>query len=218
MQSEWCYNYHDPEKPYVCNTIAYPNIDEQKRFIKAYVQHQPGRRSQAPTPLLGPSAPSGTPAPISSISTFMLDSRAPPSQITDEDEKRDKAMAEEVDKLLLETKIWRVACSAQWVAWGVVQANLPGLDAEMAAKEDHSDQPAVSSGKDAPHQKEHLQSDGLPEGEEPDNKPEDDEEFDYLGYAQERAMFFWGDVIELDIVKPEDLPKELLEKVKFVKS
>ena len=147
----------------------------------------------------------------------MLDSRAPPSQITDEDEKRDKVVAEEVDKLLLETKIWRVACSAQWVAWGVVQANLPGFNAEMSAKEGSKTQTAVSSGEEEPLQNENLQSDDLREGQESDNEPEDDEEFDYLAYAQERVMFFWGDVIDLGVIKPDDLPQDLLKKVKLVK-
>jgi len=53
--------------------------------------------------------------------------------------------------------------------------------------------------------------------EVPDETPEEEEEeFDYLGYAQERAMFFWGDVLQLGIVKREDLPKELLDNVKIV--
>ena len=49
-------------------------------------------------------------------------------------------------------------------------------------------------------------------------KPEEDqeEEFDYLGYAQHRAMFFWGDVLHLGLAKAEDLPGDLLEKVKTV--
>jgi choline kinase len=66
---------------------------------------------------------------------------------------------------------------------------------------------------------------GLPEGRaseaataegkevEPD---EEEEEFDYLAYAQERAFFFWGDVLQLGLVKKEDLPAQLLQKVKVV--
>jgi hypothetical protein len=45
---------------------------------------------------------------------------------------------------------------------------------------------------------------------------ESSEEFDYLAYAQERAMFFWGDCIQMGLIKEEELPKELIEKVKIV--
>lgn len=37
------------------------------------------------------------------------------------------------------------------------------------------------------------------EEEEEDN--DDDGEFDYLAYAQDRAIFFWGDALQLGIVK-----------------
>lgn len=45
----------------------------------------------------------------------------------------------------------------------------------------------------------------------------EEEEFDYLGYSQDRAMFFWGDLLQLGRVRKEDLPAELIEKVKIVK-
>jgi choline kinase len=44
----------------------------------------------------------------------------------------------------------------------------------------------------------------------------DEDEFDYLAYAQDRAMFFWGDIVGLGIVKKEELPKELLGRLKVV--
>lgn len=50
--------------------------------------------------------------------------------------------------------------------------------------------------------------------EEEDN--EDDGEFDYLAYAQDRAIFFWGDALQLGIVKRVDLPSALLQKIKIV--
>lgn len=50
--------------------------------------------------------------------------------------------------------------------------------------------------------------------EEEDN--EDDGEFDYLAYAQDRAIFFWGDALQLGIVKREDLPSALLQRIKIV--
>ena len=45
---------------------------------------------------------------------------------------------------------------------------------------------------------------------------EEEEEFDYLAYAQERALFFWGDVLQLGIVRREDLPAALLDEVKVL--
>ena len=45
---------------------------------------------------------------------------------------------------------------------------------------------------------------------------EEHEEFDYLGYAQHRAMFFWGDMLQMGLVKEEELPEEMRSKVKIV--
>ena len=53
------------------------------------------------------------------------------------------------------------------------------------------------------------------EGKE-EEEEEGEEEFDYISYAQDRAMFFWGDVLQLGIVKAEQLPVTLLDKIKRV--
>jgi choline kinase len=37
-----------------------------------------------------------------------------------------------------------------------------------------------------------------------------------LAYAQDRALFFWGDVVGLGIVKKEELPKDLVKRLKIV--
>lgn len=42
------------------------------------------------------------------------------------------------------------------------------------------------------------------------------DEFDYLAYARERAMFFWGDVLQMGLVEKEELPEELRERAKIV--
>ena len=52
--------------------------------------------------------------------------------------------------------------------------------------------------------------------EEEEEEGEEEEEFDYLAYAQDRAMFFWGDVLQLGILKQEQLPATLLNKIKQV--
>lgn len=159
----------------------------------------------------------------------MLDSRAPPAQIAEEEKQRDEALESEIKRLAAETRMWRIANSAQWVAWGIVQAKVPGMDEALEAAK-NSTPASEDTISQSPQQQPHLGSDPLspemkevaqdaydkrPEEETQDN--EEEEEFDYLGYAQERAMFFWGDVLRLGIMQREDLPAELLQKVKIVK-
>lgn len=161
----------------------------------------------------------------------MLDSRAPMAQI-EEEKRQDEAVESEVKKLLTETRLWRIANSAQWVAWGVVQAKVPGMDEALEGQKSSTPKSEDTVIR-APQA--HLDSDPLsreneelaqgahekrPESREEvveDEGHEEEEAFDYLGYAQERALFFWGDVLQLGIVKREDLPEELLNKAKVVK-
>ncbi len=218
--TEWCYNYHDSSKPYALNANKYPTPEEQHRFFKAYVQHRPPVQTR---PTLAPMSPSA-PGPTSSISSFMLDSRAPPAQIAEEEKQRDEALETEIERLSKETRMWRIANSAQWVAWGIVQAKVPAMDEALEAQKNGSPKSEDTISQTTPQA--HLDSDPLSSEmaglaqDAHDKRPEEDmheeEEFDYLGYAHERAMFFWGDVLQLSIVKREDLPKELLDKVKVV--
>ncbi|MCJ1251405.1 hypothetical protein MMC30_008638, partial [Trapelia coarctata] len=250
--TEWCYNYHDPPTAYHCTTSAYPTPAEQHRFLKAYVQHRPQfTPSASSTPKTGAS-----PGPSSSISSFMLDSRMPHVvNYAEEERKREEQMEGEIQRLMRETRLWRVANSAQWVAWGVVQAKVGGMDealrtakgeneddnegdgaGEQGQDEDTTptqspapkpsdDQNALSAAGAAAPQHGHSHEDKRPEGlvaealssgHELPHEEDEEEEFDYLGYAQERAMFFWGDCLALGIVKEGDLPKEVLGKVKRV--
>lgn len=230
MQTEWCYNYHESAKSFALNAKNYPTPEEQHRFLKAYVQHRPPILSRpALSPITAPST-----GPSSSISSFMLDSRAPPGGYAEEESRRDQAMETEIERLRLETRMWRVANSAQWVAWGILQAKVPGMDEALEAQKGGEVTPK-SRDPVAARSQEHIDSDPLrpemaalaqdasdkrPESREAvDEKTgdeEEEEEFDYLAYAQERAMFFWGDILQLGIMKKEDLPEELLQKVKFV--
>jgi choline kinase len=61
-----------------------------------------------------------------------------------------------------------------------------------------------------------AEADAEKKTEDTDEEPQEDEEFDYLSYAHERAMFAWGDAIRLGIVAKEDLPESLHEKIKYV--
>ncbi len=227
--TEWCYDYHDASKPYALRANRYPTVEEQYRFLKAYVQHH------APLPPSISASPvtSSTPGPTSSISSFVLDSRAPPAQYAEDEARREKLAENEIERLRHETRMWRVANSAQWVAWGIVQAKVPGMNEALEAKKSGTPRPTEPSDLDSPplHSSHaQLHSDPLsPEMkelaldahnkrpvEEEGAQEDGEDEFDYLGYAQERAMFFWGDVLQLGITKEEDLPAELLGKVKVV--
>lgn len=196
--TEWTYNYHDSVHCYACNHERYPTVEEQRRFIKAYIDHRPQFPAACATPRLqpqdsggGPSTPSlHATASSSSIVEFMLDARVPPGGWSAAERAREEQSDAQVRELLDEARLWRAANSAQWVAWGIVQAKVPGLDANNDAV---SDEEAARAEADM----------------EPD-------EFDYLSYAQDRAFFFWGDCVQLGLVKREDLPEMLRTRLKLV--
>lgn len=194
--SEWTYNYHDPLLAHACNHERYPTPEEQKRFIKSYVDHRPQFPAASSTPRMKPQdSGSSTPslnatASSSTIVDFMLDARVPPGGWSAAERAREEQSDVYVRELMEETRLWRPANSAMWVAWGIVQAKLPGLDAnnDPVSEED------------------------APTGE-PEMGPDD---FDYLSYAQDRALFFWGDCVQMGLAKPEDLPEKLRLRLKIV--
>lgn len=201
--SEWTYNYHDPTVPYACDITKYPTPEQQNRFIKAYVDHRPPSHTpDTPSAEDGPGTP-GTPALRSTTSTtsiadFMLDARAPPGGWKEEELKREAETEQRVNELLEETRLWRIANSAQWVAWGIVQAKIPGFHLDLESPSEEGG--AAAEGGNA----------------EDEENADDEDAFDYLGYAQERARWFWGDCVLMGLVKKEELPEELREKIKMV--
>lgn len=223
--TEWCYNYHDTTGSFKCRIENYPTPVEQRNFIRSYVNHRPQFNARASaTPKLGPRETS-----LTNFKDFMLDSRIPGgiSSSNDydiEEDMRLKAIDEEVETLVRETRIWRIANSAQWVAWGIVQAKVPGLD-----EEEEQEVPLKT-------EVEHIQSqhkDKRPEGlvaeaiahggsEEEiekarkDEEADGDDEFNYLAYARERALFFWGDCVALGLIKKEELPSAVTNELKIV--
>lgn len=138
----------------------------------------------------------------SSIVDFMLDARVPAGGWKEQEAKGEEEVERKVKELMDETRLWRVANSAQWVVWGVVQANIPGLVFEGQREE-------------GPMRVEKTEDREEQEGSEETEAEADG--FDYLGYAQERALFFWGDCVLLGIVKMEELPEDVRERLKFVK-
>ncbi|KZM20293.1 uncharacterized protein EKO05_0006995 [Ascochyta rabiei] len=250
--TEWCYNYHDADYPWACASKYYPTAEEQHRFIHAYLRHSPGLKtpgsasSNPPTPHLGPlptsastTALAATAAP-STISAFMLDSRAPPGQSYQEQEAQvERNTEEEARRLMAETKLWRIANSAMWVAWGIVQAHVPGLpdfDAIEGAANGTTENPTDTALEGATADvrveagvgKEQNPAVSTKEVDTKDEtkpvldqdtdlfKSQDDEEFDYLAYAQDRAMFVWGDLVGMGLVKKEELPEQLTRRMKIV--
>ncbi|KAL9079757.1 MAG: hypothetical protein Q9157_001378 [Trypethelium eluteriae] len=136
---------------------------------------------------------------------------------------------EEVNKLLHETRLWRAANSAQWVAWAIVQARLPRplaremerwlADAPNCSSSEHTPPftPMSTSLERSPTQNGATDEPAeFPDTDELEGEAEEMEEFDYLAYAHERALFFWGDVLQAGIVAEEELPEELRAKVKKV--
>ena len=234
--TEWCYNYHDAKKPYAFNPKGYPTPEDQDRFIRSYVRHRP--QFNISTPTLGPTNPStsanssysselpsrrGT----SSLSDFMLDARAPassgsvPQVSVDDGEKA--AEDAEVARLISETRMWRLANTAMWVAWGLVQAKVPGMPAFDSSTSTYTNRLGENEaqqelGEDAEDYRE-LAEKQQRAAEQTADHPESeeaDEEFDYLGYAQHRALFFWADAVQMGLAQLDELPEELRGKLKAV--
>lgn len=131
-----------------------------------------------------------------SIVDFMLDARTPQGGWKEEESRRDAESETRVKELMDETRLWRIANSAQWVAWGIIQAKIPGLDlGESRECED-----AVTPVADG-----HMEEDDV-----------DADAFDYLGYAQERALFFWGDCVSMGLIGAEELPEETRSRLKLI--
>jgi len=178
-----------------------------------------------------------------SIGEFLLDSRTPGGSSLDlgaatlydykeEEAQREKATERRVKELLKETHMWRVANSAQWVAWGIVQAKVPELDKSVTptvsgielVEEPTQIEIGISGKENGSLEKrpEGLKAEALLSGDNITERElevldrEAEEEFDYLAYAQDRAMFFWGDMVNLGLVKREELPDNLVGRLKVV--
>ncbi|KAF3481154.1 choline kinase [Arthroderma uncinatum] len=244
--TEWCYNYHDEDRPWKCHANWYPTLEEQKRFIRAYLTHRPrltytetGNNPYSANHNFSTSSVSSTmttpglrPTYIGSprVAPFNLDNYTPavPFSIS-EDEQVDEELETEVQKLLHEVRVWRIANSAQWVAWGIVQAKVPGIEAALA-ETNLPVAPAPGSSGDAtssngenedtvttPTQETVDVQQMLAASDQALQEAQVDEaadEFDYLAYAQDRALFFWADILAIGLIKEEELPKEMLEHIK----
>ncbi|KAK5938276.1 hypothetical protein PMZ80_009246 [Knufia obscura] len=227
--TEWCYDYHHPERSFACNANMYPKPEEQHRFVRAYVMHRPQFAASASA------TPNLEAREKTSIPDFMLDARAPGGgygfDYEAEERAREKVQEQEIEELLRETRNWRIANHAQWVAWGIVQAKVPELDeppkksiagamvdkvkSAIYPRSDPLDEEVKERQEEAKHDR--PEGRGQEEAHQEGDGQEEEEDFNYLAYAQERAMFFWGDCILMGIVKEEDLPEAMRPHVKYVK-
>ncbi|KAL8387525.1 hypothetical protein RB595_009844 [Gaeumannomyces hyphopodioides] len=256
--TEWAYNYHDAVASFACNTAMYPTVEQQRRFVRAYVDHQGGASSsRVTTPVVGPastppvmmSALQHSNASSSSIVEFMLDARVPPGGWKEEEKLREEAAEAQVHALLEQTRLWRPANSAQWVAWGIVQAKLPDLAEEVAReKKEKEKEEAKTQGEPDAQNGTAVASSGATDVAPPaaeaaatsasggdvasaaeaaaaevanavaarEEDSGEGDEFDYLAYTRDRALFFLGDCVLMGLVKLEDLPEGLRTQLKFV--
>lgn len=175
--------------------------------------------------------------PSNSIANFLLDARSAPSSASrtiplaspnisaaDDPLSRGLSAKQEayITDMIRQIRIWRTACSAQWVAWGIVQAKVPGMPgpaspvvsttsspriADIESRLDDAKLETIQASKDET---------ALDDQEiQVENKIETEEEgFDYLSYARDRAMFFWGDMVGLGLVKASDLPVDVQRDMK----
>lgn len=121
----------------------------------------------------------------------MLDARASGYRdLAEEDRVREEKSEKAIKKLREETRLWRPANSAKWVAWGIVQAN---MGSEPSAHQENGDG----------------------NGHEAEDGAAGEHEYDYLSYAQDRAYLFLGDCLQLGLVTEEELGAAK-DKVKIV--
>lgn len=209
-QSEWCYNYMDPEYSYYFDIKQYPTPEQQHNFISAYVSHRPFNGQSSVSP-------SGTPqmrAATSNPPTFNLDDHDPnqTQKYADAEKAAEDIHEAEVQFFMRQTRLWRVINSAQWVAWGVVQAKVPGMEEGIAAAEAEK---ARQQGHENGHgQNENGNGHSNGSAEQENSGDGDDDDFDYLAYAQDRAMIFWADMLAFGLVKEDELPSHVVEHVK----
>ncbi|KAJ6069984.1 hypothetical protein N7499_011871 [Penicillium canescens] len=193
--TEWCYNYHDEEHSWACNNRLYPTPEEQHRFISNYLTHRPASVA------VGHISPviSGRNAPA--ITPLDLDEN-PAESSWHQAQTTEQELEKGVRDLMQQTRLWRVISSVNWATWGIVQAKIPGMEEGIARM----------TGASSDEQ-------GLNDKEETVTPPvaadvDEEEGFDYLAYSQDRAMFFWSDLLQMGLVKPEELPAEMVEHIR----
>lgn len=210
--TEWGYNYHDPERPWAFNGKCYPKPEEQHRFITEYLKHKPGMSFASPFTTPHMQAASGiTPrlAPLDLDAEMITNTDQRPPVSNESDNVREDGLEADIQFFMRQTRLWRVFNSAQWVAWGIVQAKVAGMEQgiEAMTKEAEAE---TDGGKESSK----STTDAASSPVDANSGVDSEDEFDYLAYAQDRAIFFWADVLTLGLVKEDELPRELVECAK----
>lgn len=148
-------------------------------------------------------------AHMSTLAPLDLDTPdADPQAAADTVRAHEDSVETKLQSLMHQTRLWRVFNSAQWVAWGIVQAKVDGMEEGIAAD-------AVSSGLSSPTEspagRTHSRT---PSVDSAAGADDEEDEFDYLAYSQDRAMFFWADLLEMNLIREDELPTETVEKAK----
>lgn len=174
----------------------------------------------------------------------MLDARVPPGGWKEEERRATELNEQKLRDLAREARLWRAMNSAQWVAWGIAQAKIAGFSeneaplpsataggavssstgADIAGITGVASATATATAEDAQGPASPVDSEGTVTADEDGSAAvdaqtgsnEEEEGFDYLSYAHDRALFFWGDVVQMGLVKLEELPEGLRERVKMV--
>ncbi|KAF3933571.1 hypothetical protein ABW19_dt0204304 [Dactylella cylindrospora] len=197
--SEWMSDYHSllSPKAHTIHESQFPTLTEQKNIIRAYVQHRS-------LPYVIPTEDTANPEYIRKRQSLIFNLDRLPTK------EEQEAMEREVERLVIEAKDWRPAVNACWALWGIVQANIPGL--VVAESGEVSEEPIVEEApvEGAGHA---SASDG----------GEDDDDFDYIKYAEQKAMVFWADMILLGIVTEEEVKgwsgkENVKEKLKWLQT
>lgn len=202
-------NYHDPDIPYILNESNFPNLGEQRNFLRAYVEHRLAGAYSTRNPstsTLDLASPSSN--LDRSPASFNLDARTPSNQYKEEEAARQCLVEKQVERFIEEARAWRAASHAQWCAWGILQA---GVKPEGAKQEELLKKKSQGSGENA------LSSEAKVAADDMKDKKDEESGFDYLAYSHQRAMLFWGDMLTLGIFKPEEVDEFVLEFAKKVK-
>lgn len=188
--TEWTYNYHDDKRPWACNVHRYPTPDEQRRFAKAYIEHHAGK----PPGGAGTARDDGTATPV------------PPPMMH-------ATSSSSIVDFMLDSR----APPGGWCAAEKAHEESTDRAARQLLDESRMWRPANSAMWAAwGVVQAKIDDDEGKEGTEEEEEPAD--EFDYILYAQDRALFFWGDVVQMGLVDAGELPESLRTRLKIVEA
>lgn len=168
-----------------------------------YLTHRPAVTGGVASPMSTPAMRGGTGSAITPLTLDDCSEGLSVAQMS-YDKSIEEELEMEVRRLMQQTRLWRVLCSAQWAAWGIVQAKVPDMEEGIAAMN------AASS--DTPHENGHAEN-GEKKPTPVDSDVDEEDEFDYLAYAQDRALFFWSDLLALKLIDPAELPAPMVEHI-----